>query len=167
MSISTETTKRGKTVVATAKATAPTASEVRKPFYAYAGLVDLAVERAKTLPTTVPAELTKLQEQAKTFPATLPALPAQVTAQVKALPTTVLTLPATVKTLQDSAIEFYGELAVRGEKVVSAIRKQPSTELVEKAAVATVRNAKATVKSASKTIKATETAVEEAAEKIG
>ena len=164
MSITADATKRGKTVVAKAKVTAPTQAEATKPLYAYVGALDLAVERAKALPTTVPADFAKLQEQVKSLPGTLPA---QVQAQVKALPTAVLTLPATVKTLQGKSIEFYGELATRGEKVVAAIRKQPSTELVTKAATATVRNAKATAKSASKTLKATETAVEDASAQIG
>ena len=164
MSITADASKHGKTVVATAKASAPTVAETRTPFYASVGVIDLAVQRARALPSTVPAQLTNLQEQAKTLPGTLPA---QVQAQVKALPTAVLTLPSTVKTLQGKSIGFYGELAARGEKVVSAIRKQPSTEVVAKAAKATVRNAKATAKSATRTAKATEQAVEEAAEKLG
>ena len=157
MSVTADVTKRGRTIRENVQVTIPSSEQVtteaRKPLFAYLGVVDLAVERAKS----------RTPELAK--------LPATVQAQVKQLPTLVLALPATVKsrveTLQDKGTALYGDLAERGEKLVTSIRRQPSTQAAEKATDQVVRSAKATATSAKKAVRATSKAADAAADKVG
>ncbi len=106
---------------------------------------------------------------------------AQVTtaqARLAEVPNVVKTLPTQVKELRgevetrvakatEQANELYAALAVRGERLVTQIRRQPATEAALAEGKEAVRKAEAAAKAASKSAKATGKAVEGAAEKIG
>jgi hypothetical protein len=113
-----------------AKPTRPTVDV--KPFYAYVGAGDAAIERIRervaTLPTRVTARVADLPDTVKTLPAQVKGLP-----RVKSLPTFAQAFPAQAKELptqlRKSAIEFsakaeqlYAEFASRGEKVFADLR---------------------------------------------
>ena len=117
--------------------------QAKKPLFAYVGVADLALERAKE----IPAELTELN---KTVGTKVQALVAEVPAQAKALPVTVRT---NVEKATEKATDLYAKLTVRGERLVTQIRRQPATE--------------AAATAARKSAKAGEKAVEGAVEKIG
>ena len=143
--------------------------EASKSFYATVGLGSLAVEQARDLSKTVPAEISKLQEQAVAQFKTLPDLKA-VQSQLKTIPATVSNLPTTVKTQFDSysskGQEFYIDLVNRGEKLVKTIRRQPSTKLVEKDVEDTKASLKGTATLTKKTTKAAGVATKDAAAKV-
>ncbi|MGB8651035.1 MAG: hypothetical protein WCD35_10280 [Mycobacteriales bacterium] len=153
--------------------------EAKKPLFAAVGVVDLSVEQLKD----VPAEAKKLQEkvqakveaartaraaQLKTVPAQLKTVPAQAEARAKELRSEVETRVAKA---QATATGYYGKLAVRGEKLVTQIRRQPATEAAIAEGKAAVKKAidgnKAAATSAKKATKAAGTATEGAAEKLG
>jgi hypothetical protein len=145
--------------------------EAKKPAYAAAGVVDLYVEQVKELPTAVKkfqAELTAKLEAART----------ERTAQVKAVPAQVKALPADAKKLrteltarvtkaQTEATAYYTKLAVRGEKLVAQIRKQPTTKAAIAEGKAAVKKAEASTTAAKKATKAAVEAVEETVESLG
>jgi predicted lipoprotein len=170
--------------------------EAKKPAFAAAGVVDLTVEQLKELPAdlkkaqaTLTAKLEELRAErtaaVKALPTTVKGLPAKATefrtealATVKALPAQVSTLPAQAKELrveltarvekaQTSANETYAKLAVRGEKLVTQIRRQPTTEAAIAEGKAAVKKAESAATSAKKSTKAAEKAVVDAAEKLG
>ena len=117
-------------------------TEAAKPLYAYVGVLDLALEQAKEVPA-----------QVRTIPA-----------QVKGLRGEVETRAA--KATAD-ANEFYAALAIRGERLVTQIRRQPATEAAIAEGKEAVRKAEAAATAARKSVKAGEKAVEGAADKIG
>jgi len=127
--------------------------EVRKPFFAYVGVADLAIEQAKELP----AELTKATEKAQAVAKDLPTQVKEFRSEVE----------ARVQKLTEQANEFYAGLAVRGERLVTQIRKQPSTEAAIAEGKEAVRKAEAAATAAKKSAKAGEKAVEDASAKIG
>ena len=131
--------------------------QAKKPLFAYVGVADLAIERAKE----IPAELTELN---KTVGTKFQAFVADVPAQAKALPVTVRT---NVEKATEKASDVYAKLTVRGERLVTQIRRQPATEAAIAEGKAAVRKAEAAANSAKKSVKAGEQAVEDAAEKIG
>lgn len=75
-------------------------------------------------------------------------------AQVRAFPTRV---QAGVHSAVDQASETYGDLAKRGEDLVARIRRQQSTQDLEKQVKATVSQAKGTATSARKAAQTTST----------
>ncbi len=131
--------------------------QAKKPLFAYVGVADLAIERAKE----IPAELTELN---KTVGTKVQAFVLEVPAQAKALPVTVRT---NVEKATEKATEVYTKLTVRGERLVKAIRRQPATEAAIAEGKEAVRKAEAAATAAKKSVKAGEKAVEDAAEKIG
>ena len=153
-------------------------AEAKKPAFAAVGVVDATVEQVKELPAAVTAVQEKLQARFETARTTgtaqLKTVPAQlktVPAQLKALPTQVkglrTELEGRVAKAQTQATSFYAELAVRGEKLVGQIRRQPATETALAEGKAAVKKAQSATTSAKKATKATGTAVEDAAAKIG
>ena len=136
-------------------------TEARKPFYALAGTIDLAVETARELPTEVAAKATTLVPQATELATQLPFL---AIAQAKELRTQV---ESTTTTLTLKGLTKYGEFVTRGEKLVGSIRRQKAT----KDAVAQVKTAKSQTKAAttstSKAAAKTAKATSDAAAKIG
>ncbi len=126
-----------------------TLDEVKKPAFAFAGLADLWIEQVKEAPSAYVAEVKKAQERL-----------AEVPAVVKALPTRVA--KAT-----EQANELYASLAVRGERLVTQIRRQPATEAALAEGKEAVKKAEAAATAAKKSVKAGEKAVAGAADKIG
>jgi hypothetical protein len=132
-------------------------TEARKPLYAFVGAGDLAVENIKELPTQVVA-------QATTFVPKTTALVAELPAKVKGLRGEVETFATQ---LTGKAFTAYGDLVVRGEKLVGAIRRNPATKQAEAQVKVAKSQAKAATTSATKAAKATAKAVDSAANKIG
>ena len=113
--------------------------DATKPLFAVVGVADLAIEQAKDVP-------------------------ADVTAAVKGLPTAVKT---GVSTATEKAGDVYSALTVRGQRLVTQIRRQPATEAAIAEGREAVRKAEAAAIAARKAAKASEKAVEGAVEKIG
>jgi hypothetical protein len=160
MTVTTDVKKTGNTV--TGKFTLknlPTfdAEYAKKPLFAYVGVADLAIERAKEVPAQLTVATTEVTKKAQ-------ALLAEVPAQVTALPVTVRT---NVDKATEKATEVYTKLTVRGERLVKAIRRQPATEAAIAEGKEAVRKAEAAATAAKKSVKAGEKAVEDAAAKIG
>ncbi len=161
MSVTTDVTKTGDTVTGrfTVK-NLPGLGEVSKPAYAVAGLADLAIEQVKEAPAAYVAEVKKAQERL-----------AEVPAVVKTLPTQVRELRGEVETrlsrAGEQANELYAALAVRGQRLVTSIRRQPATEAAVAEAKAAVKDVESAAVAAKKSVKAGEKAARDAADKIG
>ena len=112
---------------------------VAKPAYAAAGLADLALEQVKD----VPAGLSEVPAVVRTLPASVKHLREEVAARVG--------------TARETAAELYAALADRGERLVTAVLRQPAAE----AAVAEGRDA---VRHAEAAATAARQAVEDAAQ---
>src|SRR5438309_6702527 len=100
-----------------------------KPFYAYVGAGDAAIESLRTAVITLPEAFKSVPEQLKTVPASLKAAREQFPTQVKELQGTIAqlpllasSLPAQVKELQATFEKRYDEYATRGEKVLAELR---------------------------------------------
>ena len=117
-------------------------SEATKPLFAVVGVADYALEQVKDVP-----------------------------AQVKTLPTQVKSFRGDVETrvekVTEKATDFYTALTIRGERLVTQIRRQPATEAAIAEGKQAVRKAEAAATAAKKSAKAGERAVEDAAAKIG
>jgi heparin binding hemagglutinin HbhA len=125
-----------------------TSTDLRKPFYAAAGVGDLAVAQLRRLPE----KAVELQNELLGRVAELPAKAKQV--DVDAVRTTVT---RTAEAAGDRAAETYGDLVERGRKVVTAIRNQAATKQLEDQVRQTSRAAKATVTTARETVNRTRT----------
>lgn len=147
MTVTTDVTRTGDTVTGrfTVK-NLPSRDEVAKPAYAVAGLADLALEQVKDVPSDVQARL-------QTVPA-----------QVRDLPQTV---KARLDERAEQASDLYGRLATRGERLVTAIRRQPATQAAVAEAKDAISKAEMSATSAKKAAKAGEKAVEDASHKVG
>ena len=128
-------------------------AEASKPLFAVVGVADLALEQVKDVPALYVAEVKKASSRISEVPA-----------QVKALPNQVKTLSDEVT---EKATDLYAKLAVRGERLVTQIRRQPATEAAIAEGKEAVRKAEAAATAAKKSVKAGEKAVEDAAAKIG
>jgi hypothetical protein len=124
-------------------------AEATKPLFAFVGVADLAIEQAKDVPADVTARVSKVQTRLSEVPA-----------QVK-------TLPNRVSTATEKATDLYTQLTVRGERLVTQIRRQPATEAAIAEGKEAVRKAEAAATAAKKSAKAGEKAVEDATAKIG
>ena len=133
------------------------AAQAKKPLFAYVGVADLALERAKEIPAELTEVTNKVTKRAQ-------ALVAEVPAQVTALPVTVRT---SVEKATETATDVYSKLTVRGERLVKQIRRQPATEAAIAEGKEAVKKAEAAATAARKSVKAGEKAVEGAATKIG
>ena len=128
-------------------------AEATKPLFAVVGVADLAIEQVKDVPALYVAEAKKVSTRISEVPA-----------QVKELPAQVKTLSTEVS---EKATDLYAKLAVRGERLVTQIRRQPSTESAIAEGKQAVKKAEAAATAAKKSVKAGEKAVEDAASKIG
>ena len=135
-------------------------SEATKPLFAFVGVADLAIEQAKDVPALYVAEVKKAQTRLAEVPAQVKTLPAQV----KSLRDEVETR---VEKATEKATEVYSQLTVRGERLVTQIRRQPATEAAIAEGKEAVRKAEAAAIAAKKSAQAGERAVEDAAAKIG
>jgi hypothetical protein len=156
MSVTTDVKKTGNAVTGrfTLK-NLPTfdVAEATKPLYAVLGVADLALEQVKDVPADLGAEAKKAQ-----------ALLADVPAQMSALPANVRT---TAHKATERATDLYAKLTIRGERLVTQIRRQPATEAAIAEGKEAVKKAEAAATAARKSVKAGEKAVEGAAGKIG
>ncbi|OHV41908.1 hypothetical protein BCD49_01650 [Pseudofrankia sp. EUN1h] len=100
-------------------------SEVRKPLYAYVGAADLAVEKLRALPATASTEVRRLSDRVGELTIEAAKVPTQVGTTVRGLPETV---GAQLSGLQGRATQLYNAWANRGEKRVTEIRRNPTTE---------------------------------------
>jgi len=120
-----------------------------KPFYALAGAGDLVVEQLRQLPMR------------------LTAMRPAVTVDRKELQTKIVELPVKAQSrvveLGVAADEAYGELVVRGRKVVRAVSRQKATQDLKAEAATTVRRTKAATTQAKKSAASTRTATRKAA----
>ena len=135
-------------------------AEATKPLFAFVGAADLAMEQAKDVTALYVAEVKKAQTRLAEVPAQVKTLPAQV----KSLRDEVETR---VEKAAEKANEVYTSLTVRGERLVTQIRRQPTTEAAIAEGKEAVRKAEASAVAAKKSAKAGEKAVEGAAAKIG
>ncbi len=143
----------------------PKTTQLPGPLYLAAGATDLAVEKLRE----IPAEYKRLQERAKRVD----------------LPTVRDAVEDYSMKTSGKAIEIYGDLVTRGQKLVGGIRRQQATQVLAdrvnttksqaKATATTARTsaartrtrAKATTTSAKKTAGAAKDAAEAAGSKIG
>ena len=146
MTVTTDVTKDNDTI--TGRFTLAL-DEVKKPAFAFAGLADLAIEQVKDAPAAYVAEVKKAQER------------------LAEVPTAVQKIPAQVKDLREQATDFYAQLAVRGQRLVTQIRRQPATEAAIVEGKEAVREAEAAVTAARSSAKAGKKAATGAAKKIG
>jgi hypothetical protein len=134
--------------------------EARKPLFAVVGVADLAIEQLKELPTFYAAEAKKAQERFADVPTVVKTLPEQA----KELRTE---LEGRVAKATEQANGFYAQLAVRGERLVESIKRQPATQAAIAEGREAVRKAEAAATAAKKSVKAGEKAVEDAGSKVG
>ena len=155
MTVTTDVTTTGDTVTGRFTLKRPTLSlsEVRKPAFAAVGVADLALEQVKDVPADVAAEARRVQARL-----------AEVPAAVRTLPVRVETRVAQV---QETATDLYAKLAIRGERLVTQIRRQPATEAAIAEGKEAVRKAEAAAVAARNSVRAGERAVEDAASKLG
>lgn len=117
-------------------------ADAAKPLYAYVGALDLALEQAKEVPAQVRA----------------------IPAQVRGLRSDV---ESRVEQVTEKATEVYTQLTVRGERLVTSIRRQPATEVAVVEGKEAVKKAEASATAARTAAKAGGKAVEDAAKKLG
>lgn len=139
---------------------AATLAEYKKSAFAVAGLADLALEQVKDAPAAYVAEVKKAQERLAEVPTVVKGIPAQVQSLRDEVETRVA--KAT-----EQANELYAALAVRGERLVTQIRRQPATEAAIVEGKEAVKKAEASVTAAKKSARAGEKAVQDAANKLG
>ena len=128
-------------------------TEAKKPLFAALGVADLALAQVKEVPADLSAEAKRVQTVVEGLPT-----------QVKDLRATA---EAKLSAAQTTATDFYAKLAVRGERLVTQIRRQPATEAAIAEGKEAVKKAEAATVAAKKSVKAGEKAVEGAAAKIG
>lgn len=110
----------------------------RSSLYASLGLGEFAVQKLRELP----AELHKLPDR-------------------------VAELRGEAAALQDKANELYADFALRGERLVGAVRGQPSTQAAADEATSATRAARDAASSAGKTAKASKQAAQDAGDTLG
>jgi hypothetical protein len=117
-------------------------TEAAKPLYAYVGVLDLALEQAQSVP-----------------------------AQVRAIPSQVKGLRGDVESrveqVTEKATEVYSQLTVRGERLVTAIRRQPAVEVAVVEGKEAVKKAEQSATAARTSAKAGTKAARGAVEKLG
>jgi hypothetical protein len=152
----TATARTSKTAVVDAKASTKAGSvqadavidltRVRKPFYAYVGVADLAVAKLRTLPVYYAAGVQTAQAQVSTARGSVKTLPVVVREQITSLP--------------DKAKGTYADLVKRGEKLVKIVRNNPNTQ----AAVTQAKTARSQAKGAATSVRRSVSSANKAAE---
>jgi heparin binding hemagglutinin HbhA len=129
-----------------------------KPFYVAAGVTDAAVAKLRGVPaklSTVKVERRDIEKAVATVQIEVVSLPARAQA-------TAVGIAGDVTGRVD---DVYGDMLVRGRKVVGRIRRQKSTQDLKKQASTTVRRTKATGTTAKKSASATGTTAKRAAKR--
>jgi len=151
--VTTDLSTAGDTVTAQGRFTVrkPTLDldEARKPLFAVVGVADYAIEQVKELPTLAQERVAAVSQ----FPTRVEEFRTEVEGYAKKA--------------SESATHVYAKLAVRGERLVTQIRRQPATEAAIAEGKQAVRKAEAAAIAARTSAKAGEKAVEDAAAKIG
>jgi chromosome segregation ATPase len=131
------------------------------------GVADLALEQVKDVQELYVAEARKVQSRL-----------AEVPQQVRTIPSQVRTLPAQVRTFRseveqrvetvtERATDLYTSLTVRGERLVTQIRRQPATQAAIAEGKEALRQAEAAAAAAQRSLSAGERAVSDAAATLG
>ena len=128
-------------------------TRVRKPFYAYVGVADFAVEKLRTLPDVYADRVHDAQKQVKVARGSVKTLPDTVREQISVLP--------------NKAKDTYADLVKRGEKLVKTVRNNPNTQAAIKQAKTARTQAKGAATSVRKAALSAEKAAESAAAKTG
>ena len=126
-----------------------------KPFYVAAGAADLAVKNLREAPTklsTLRVERRDIEKAVATVQIEVVSLPARAQA----------TAVGIAGDVTGRVYDVYGDMLVRGRKVVGRIRRQKSTQDLKKQAATTVRRTKATGTTAKKSASATGTTAKRA-----
>ena len=119
-----------------------------KPFYVAAGATDLAVKTLRQAPSRIPSVKVERRDLEKAV--------ANVSLQAATLPARAqATAVGIADEVSGRADAVYGDLLVRGRKVVGRIRRQKATQDLKKDATTTVRRSKATATTAKKSAAAT------------
>ncbi len=126
---------------------------VRKPFYAYVGVADLAVEKLRNLPEFYAHGVNTAQAQVQQARGSVKTLPVTVREQLTSLPS--------------KASSTYAELVKRGQKLVTTVRNNPNTKLAVKQAKTARTQAKAATTSVRRSASSAEKAAEETASEVG
>lgn len=139
-------------------------AELHKSLFAAVGAADLALEQVKDVPAELGAEAKRVQ-------ARVDAARAAVPGQLKTLPTQVKGLRGELESrlsqAAGSATDLYAKLAIRGERLVTQIRRQPATEAAIAEGKEAVKKAEAAAIAARNSVRAGERAVTGAAGKLG
>ncbi len=126
---------------------------VRKPFYAYVGVADLAVEKLRALPEVYGQSFSTAQAQVNHARGSVKTLPDAVREQISTLPTKVE--------------EAYADLVKRGHKLVTTVRSNPNTQVAIKQAKTARSQAKAAATSARRSVNSAEKVAEDTASHTG
>ncbi len=125
-------------------------TKVRKPFYAYVGAADFAVEKLRHLPEVYIHGLNTAQSQ--------------VSDSFKALPTT---MREQLTGLPDRAKDAYADFVKRGEKLVKTVRTNPNAQAAIRQAKTARSQAKAATTSVRRAAGSAQKAAESTAAKTG
>ena len=146
-------------------------AEAKKQLFAGVGVLDLAFEQVKEIPADLTAEAKKVQARVEAARTAVPAQLKTVPAQLKTLPSQVKDLRGEVETrvakANRTATDLYSKLAVRGERLVTQIRRQPTTEAAIAEGKEAVKKAEAAATAAKKSVKAGDKAAHGAVRKLG
>ncbi len=158
--VSADVEKTGSALTTRFTSKLPAAVTEAKPLFAYVGALDLALAQAKDVPSDVTKGVSKVSARL-----------AEVPEQVRAIPASVKSLRGDVEDrvekVTEKATDLYAQLAVRGERLVTSIRRQPATEAAVAEGKEAVRKAEAAAVAAHRSLRAGEKAVEDAAGKLG
>jgi broad specificity phosphatase PhoE len=153
----TTTTRTRSTARATTKAHTKPASvdldRVRKPFYAYVGVADLAVEKLRALPEVYTHGFNTAQAQVNHARGSFKTLPESVREQLQTLP--------------KKAGESYADLVKRGHKLVTTVRNNPNAKAAVRQAKTARAQAKGAATSVRRSVSSVERVVEGTAAKVG
>lgn len=129
-------------------------TEAVRPLYAYVGVTDLVVERARDYVGDLQKQFAGVQKQVTSVELQPKALRDNVEKKVAELQADAVAFPGRVSDLVTEQVDtvngIYADLAKRGEDLVARIRKQESTQATVKNAETTAAKAKTTTTQARK-----------------
>jgi hypothetical protein len=133
---------------------------VRKPFYAYVGVADLAVEKLREIPSFYSHGFSTAQAQVNQARGSVKSLPDSVREQLETIPTQLQALPK-------KARGTYADLVKRGHKLVTSVRNNPNTKAALKQAKTARTQAKGAATSVRRAAGSAEKVAESTAAKVG
>jgi hypothetical protein len=145
--------------------------EARKPLFASVGAGDYAVEQIKRLPEVYTEARANYRTAVTNANTAVSTAVKDYRSAVQTLPATVKELPTSLKSslteLSGKANDFYGDFVQRGEKLVTSIRRQPSTKEAVSEAKTAARQTRTAATHARRSAGAGKTAAGSAASKTG